>query len=68
MNLIHKTQYGFIKTRSIQDCRLGLWNNFTYAINKKQMVILKLDIEKVFDTIEHEAILKILLAKGFGEK
>jgi hypothetical protein len=32
------------------------------------MVILKLDIEKAFDTIEHEAILKILLAKGFGKK
>lgn len=47
---------------------LGLWNNFTHAINKKQMVILKLDIEKAFDTIEHEAILEILLAKGFGEK
>jgi hypothetical protein len=32
------------------------------------MVILKLDIEKAFDKIEHEAILRILQPKGFGDK
>jgi hypothetical protein len=29
--------------------------------------VLKLDFEKAFDTIEHEAILKILKFKGFDD-
>ena len=32
------------------------------------MLVIKLDFEKAFDTIEHQAIIDILRAKGFGEK
>lgn len=32
------------------------------------MIILKLDFEKAFDKIEHQAILEILKHKGFSEK
>jgi hypothetical protein len=32
------------------------------------MVILKLDLEKFFDKIEHEVILRILQYKGFDNK
>jgi hypothetical protein len=46
----------------------GLSNTYTYAINKKELVILKLDFEKAFDKVEHVAILDILLHKGFGLK
>jgi hypothetical protein len=31
-------------------------------------VIIKIDFEKAFDKIEHQAILNILKAKGFGSR
>jgi len=55
-SLVHKNQYGFIRTSSIQDCLA--WS-FEYLHlchkSKKELVILKLDFEKA-------------LAKGFGDK
>jgi exonuclease III len=67
LQTIHINQYGFLKSRNIQDC-LG-WA-YEYIHQTKQSgtpsIILKLDFAKAFDTMEHKAILKILACKGFN--
>jgi hypothetical protein len=69
LKVIHQNQYGFIKSRTIQD-RLA-WS-FEYQRlchkSKKELVILKLDFEKAFDKVEHEVILHAMRQKGFGER
>lgn len=67
--LVHPNQYGFIRGRTIQDC-LAWAFQFLHICHhsKKEIVILKLDIEKAFDKIEHQFILEVLLHKGFLNK
>ena len=56
--LIHANQYGFIKSRTIHGCLAWAFEYISlYKNTKKEMVIIKLDFEKAFDRVEHQAIL-----------
>jgi retron-type reverse transcriptase len=69
LKIVHKNQHGFLKSRSIQDC-LGWPFEYLYECQKsrEEIIIIKLDFAKAFDTIEHSTIVDILRPKAFGEK
>jgi retron-type reverse transcriptase len=69
LRIIHKNQYGFLKGRTIQDC-LAWAFEYLYQCEKsnQEILLLKLDFAKAFDTIDHSAMLKIMQQMGFDEK
>jgi retron-type reverse transcriptase len=66
--LIHQNQYGFIKTRMIHDCLPWAFEYIHQCHHsKRQIIILKLDFIKAFDTVEHSAIIQMMRHLGFSE-
>ena len=69
IRLIHKNQYGFNKTRTIQACLAWSFEYIhQFHHSRREIIILKLDFEKAFDTVEHQAILDIMIHLGFPNK
>jgi hypothetical protein len=66
--LVHKNQYDFIKSRTIQDY-LAWPFKYIYQCqqSKREIVIIKLDFTKTFDTIEHQVILQMMQSYGFHD-
>jgi hypothetical protein len=68
-NLVDPMQSGFIKDRSIVE-------NFAAAIEmvqsgnklKTPIIVLKLDFQKAFDSIHWEAIMQVMMVRGFPQK
>lgn len=69
LRVVHETQYGFIKGRTIQDC-LAWAFQFLHICHHsgKPIILLKLDFEKAFDKVEHHVILDMFRFKGFSSK
>jgi hypothetical protein len=67
--LVHQNQYGFIKSRTIQDCLAWAFEYIHQCQQSKQeIVIIKLDFTKSFDTIEHNNIILMMKHLGFNDK
>jgi hypothetical protein len=67
--LVHLNQYGFIKTRTIQDCLAWAFEYIHQChYSRREIVILKLDFTNAFDTIEHKTILQMMQQLGFSAK
>jgi hypothetical protein len=69
LELVHVNQYGFLKTRNIQDC-VGWAYEYLHQCKQsgREVIIIKLDFAKAFDTVEHSAIMKVLACQGYDEK
>jgi retron-type reverse transcriptase len=69
LRIIHKNQYGFLKGRNIQDCLAWAFEFIHQCVaSNQEIMLLKLDFAKAFDTIDHSAMLSIMKQMGFDRK
>jgi hypothetical protein len=69
LRCVHKNQYGFLRPRAIQDCITWAYEYiFQCQQSRKPILIINLDFANAIDTIEHEAIFRIMEHKGFNKQ
>jgi hypothetical protein len=69
LRAIHQNQYCFIWSRTIQDCLAWSYEYIDQCHqSKREVIILKLDFERAFDTIEHSVILQVMTHMGFPQR
>jgi hypothetical protein len=66
---VHKNQHGLIKNKTIHDCLAWSFEYlYLFHKSKKEIVILKIDFDKLFDKVEYNVIPAMLKHLGFGQK
>jgi len=66
--IIIEEQHGFRPGRSTVTCNL-IFNNFIYNSfqQRSQVDVIYTDFHKAFDSVNHDVLIQILIASGFGE-
>ena len=66
LKIVHRNQYGFLRGRYIHHCLAWAFEYIHQCqTSKREIVLLKLDFAKAFDTIQHPAMLQIMKHMGF---
>jgi hypothetical protein len=67
--MVHQNQYSFIKSRTIQHYLAWAFEfNHQCQQSKQEIVLIKLDFTKAFDTIQHNSIIAIMKQLGFSNQ
>ena len=64
-SVIHRQQYGFVKKRQAADL-IELLNHIIKEKENKKLAVVGMDFRGAFDTVKHEAIIRVLKRKNFG--
>ena len=69
LQIVHHNQYGFLRGRSIHDCLAWAFEYIHQCqASQNEIILLKLDFAKAFDTIQHSAMLHIMKKGSTGCK